>query len=80
MTFTVGLGTGVEQACRPPCQLRVSPESLSHHGGGRRGGLFGPWDTGWGSGLREGSRLVLAGPSKTEGLGAKTDSKLGSSL
>ena len=33
-----------------------------------------------GSGLREGSRLVLAGPSKTEGLGVKTDSKLGSSL
>lgn len=33
-----------------------------------------------GSGLREGSRLVLAGPSKMEGLGVKTDSKLGSSL
>lgn len=33
------------------------------------GGLFGPWDTGWGDqGSRGGVKAILEDPSKTEGL------------
>lgn len=61
MTFTVGSGLS-KQACRPPCQLRVSPRAeVMVVGVG--GGLFGPWDTRWGIRAQRG---VKAGFSRTQ--------------